>query len=166
MAGRAAILTVRPMTAYIAPLPINTDQARTSARAVHPAVRPSRLGRRDGKLALLSGLESLAGCRHRSLVTLAATADLVTVEAGTVLGQGHDLSRFWWMPIDGWLLVSTGGKQAVTVPAGRSWTGGTEGRISALRGGRVLMCSVGALDTATANDSRLAAAIRSSRVDV
>ena len=158
------------MTTYLPSLSIATDGAATipaAARRAHPARWMRRA--RDGKVAMLAGIESLAACGPRDLLALAAAADLVEVPAGTVLGHGSALAHSWWMPVDGWLLVSGHGNQAITVPSGWSWAAPTrnmppETRISALRGGKVLTTTTPRLLGTLDDFPRLATAIRSTLV--
>jgi hypothetical protein len=155
------------MTTYLPPLSITTATPKAASRRAHPARWLQRA--RDGKLDLLAGVESLATCGRRELVALAAAADLVEVPEGTVLGVGAALGQYWWMPVDGWLLVSGSGKQAITIPTGWSWTGpsrpiAADTRLTALRGGRVLTATSAALFGALDEHPRLAAAVRSTLV--
>ncbi|MHB8467953.1 MAG: hypothetical protein ACYDD7_24305, partial [Acidimicrobiales bacterium] len=130
------------MTIYLPPLTVTTERAGAipaQARRAHPARWLNR--RRDGKIALLAQLDSLADCRDADLLALAAAADMVDLPSGTVLGEGSELAHFWWMPIDGWLLVSGDDNQSITVPTGWSWAAPTRvvppgTKITALRGGR------------------------------
>lgn len=158
------------MTTYLPPVSLTPDRTATipaEARRAHPARWLQR--RRDGKVALLAGVDSLAECRDRDLVALAAAADMVDVPSGTVLGEGSQLAHYWWMPIDGWLLVSGHGNQAITVPSGWSWASPgrevpAELKISALRGGRILTTTVPRLLGTLEDFPRLSTAIRSTLV--
>jgi hypothetical protein len=160
------------MTTYLPPLTGAAEPATRSARRV--AGRQTRAARwltrhSDGKLQLVSGLESLAGCGRADLVALAAAADLVEIPEGTVLAEGRDLAHWWWMPIEGWLLLSGQGKQAVTIPAGWSWMAPARqvpigARLTALRGGRMLTAAVPSILGALDEHPRLAEAISSTLV--
>jgi hypothetical protein len=166
MANAAFVRTVIAMTTYLPPLSI-TAAPQVDSRRAHPARWLHR--QRDGKLELLAGVESLATCGSRDLVALAAAADLIDVPEGTVLGAGASLGQYWWMPVDGWLLVSGSGKQAITIPTGWSWAGPSrpipaDTQLTALRGGRVLTATTGALFGALEARPRLAAAVRSTLV--
>jgi hypothetical protein len=173
MAAGLSIRTVTCMTTYLPPVSITTDLTSAipaRARRAHPTGWSRRLRRwSDGKVALLADVEPFAQCRQADLVALAKAADIVNVPSGTVLGEGSDIKHLWWMPVDGWLLVSGAGNQAITVPAGWSWTArgrdtGPDTRISALRGGRVLTAALPELLGTLDEHPRLAEAIRSTLV--
>ncbi len=158
MAAAGPIRTVCTMTTITVPL----DAARRASRLAHPARR--RL--RDEKLEQLRGVEALAGCRRPELEALGRVADVMVVPAGTVLAEGWELTRQWWMPIDGWLLAEGDGALARTVPAGSSWAAPRiapeSGRLTALRPSTVLVAPVGRLMGAMADHPRLGTAIRAS----
>jgi hypothetical protein len=73
------------------------------------------------------------------------------------------------MPVDGWLLVSGDDNQAITVPTGYSYATGRDraGRnrkLSALRPGRVLVCSTSELESTLESHPRLGTAVQESLV--
>ena len=163
------------MTTYLPPVSITAEPAaRTARTARREAGRTARAARwlnrnADGKLELVSGVESLAGVARADLLALTIAADLVEVSEGTVLAEGRDLTHWWWMPVEGWLLLSGQGKQAVTIPAGWSWMAPGRAipagaRLTALRGGRMLTAPVPRILGALDEHPRLARAISSTLV--
>jgi len=165
MAAGPAIRTVTAMTTTLAPtitLPLERS------RDLHPARRPARWARRDGKLELIHGIDSLAGSPRSDVVALASVADLIEVSAGTVLEEGRRFGQQWWMPVDGWLLAEGDGNLARTVPAGASWVAprlpATGGRLTALRDGSVLVARTASLATTLFERPRLGATIRATLV--
>ena len=163
MATGVEFRTLTTMTTYLPPLIVTAEPVgRTARREGRTARWLSK--RADGKLQLIAGVESLAGCPKADLVALASAADLVDVPQGTVLGEGRDLGHFWWMPLDGWLLLSGHGNQAVTIPSGWSWMAPdrqvpANARLTALRGGRLLTAATPSLLGAMDEHPRLAQAI-------
>ena len=112
---------------------------------------------------------TFAGCLKADLKALSATADLVDLPEGTVLGIGQDLARWWWMPVTGWLLLTCGAEQARTIPSGWSWMAcdhspGQDARLTALHGSRVLTAPLPRLRGALDEHPRLAEAIRATLV--
>jgi hypothetical protein len=132
------------MTTYLPPISVTTERRAARREVTGPRFSFRWLApRRDGKIRMLAGVESLSQCSTPDLVALSAAADLFEVEEGTVLATGRELAQSWWMPIDGWLLLSGQGKQALTVPVGWSWLApsrhlASAARLTALRGGRIL----------------------------
>jgi hypothetical protein len=144
------------------------DDARRSARSVHPARRSRQFGRPDGKIDLLANLESLTDCRRPDLETLASTADLIQVPAGTVLAEGAELARFWWMPVEGWLLAEGDTEVSRSIPTGWSWTAprlpAVNGSLMALRPARLLVAPVHRIAGALNTRPRLGRAVRATLV--
>jgi hypothetical protein len=145
MAGRPPIRTVIGMDTLAPPILLPLDGAEQASRLAHPARRRARR-HRDGKLELMAAVDGLARCRWTDLEVLARTADLVHVGPGTVLAEGWEFRRQWWMPLEGWLLVEGEGTISRTVPAGRSWVAprlpDPQGRLSALREATALVAPV------------------------
>lgn len=85
------------------------------------AATPARVRRpKDGKLAALGAVPALARCRTEELAQLGAAADLFDLHEGATAACGLGVLTQWWMPIDGWLLLTGDGGPDRTVPAGRS----------------------------------------------
>ena len=169
MAIRGFFHTVTPMTTYLPPLSISTVGDRAAReRVAHPARWRSRSS--DRKVTLLAQIDAFSSLRKADLIALGAAADVIATPAGEVLAQDRDLSRHWWMPLDGWLLLSGQGKQAITVPAGWSFTadrnGPLTGRLSALREGRILTAPIQSLLGALDAHPHLAEAVRSTMVSI
>jgi hypothetical protein len=158
------------MTTYLPPISVTTERRAARREVTRPRFSLRWLApRSDGKVRVLAGVESLSHCSTADLVTLSATADMFEVEEGTLLATGCELAHAWWMPIDGWLLLSGQGKQALTVPAGWSWLASSRqltpaARLTALRGGRILTAPRRALLGALDEHPRLAEVIGSTLI--
>ncbi|HEY2428491.1 MAG TPA: hypothetical protein VGI06_06145 [Acidimicrobiales bacterium] len=155
------------MTTLAPTISLPLDGAERASRRAHPA--RARIGRpRDGKLARLAALEALAGCGRRDLEALASVADLTRVPAGTVLADGPELRRQWWMPVDGWLLAEGHHTVSRTVPAGWSWAAprfpAPGGRLTAVRESWVLVAPVPRLGAVLEECPRLGTAVRATLV--
>lgn len=168
MAERHPIRTVSTMTTFAPPIPLPVDD-RQAARLDHPARRRDRAGRwRDGKLRAMAAVDSLAACRRPDLEVLAAAADLIRVPAGTVLAEGWEFTRQWWMPVDGWLLAEGDSVVARTVPTGWSWVAprfpAANGRLSSPRESRLLVAPVHRLASVLDEHPRLGDVVRATLV--
>lgn len=131
MVAKRGVRTVGPMTISVAFTPLR------------PWIfRDQRVGHRrhpDLKIAVLGAVPNLRGL---PIEELASAADLTTVAAGETLARGPAVGAQWWMPIDGWLLLSGGAAPDRTVPAGSSvgwWDATPDARLRVLRPARVLV---------------------------
>jgi len=163
------------MTTFATPITLPLTGVETDTRVGYPTRDRARVaGRRpwarkvDGKVEMLRAVQALDGCGTGELNALARSADLVHVPAGTVLAEGAEFSRQWWMPIEGWLLVEGDGNVSRTIPAGSSWTApripALGGRITALRDTTTLVAALPHITAALYDYPRLGSAIRASLV--
>lgn len=100
--------------------------------AAPPLVRRPK----DEKLAALGAVPTLARCRTEELTQLGAAADLFELDEGATAACGMGVLTHWWMPIDGWLLLTGDGGPDRTIPAGRSiaaWQDVSMSQVHALR---------------------------------
>ena len=126
MGAKRGFRTVGPMTITVAfPMPRRW------------AAAPARVRRtKDGKLAELGAVPALARCRTEELAQLGAIADVFNLDEGATAACGIGVLTHWWMPIDGWLLLTGDGGPDRTVPAGRSiaaWQDVSTSQANALR---------------------------------
>lgn len=110
MGAKREFRTVGPMTITVA-FALPRRWAAAPARVRQP---------KDGKLAALGAVPALARCRTDELAQLGAVADLFDLDEGATAACGMGVMTQWWMPIDGWLLLTGDGGPDRTVPAGRS----------------------------------------------
>ena len=177
MATDRFVRTLPTMTTYLPPITVTVDPVPgTIRREARPGRLASRLrnlrttlDRSDAKLDLVSHVGSLARCTKSDLIALSSAADLIEVGEGTTLARGRELTHWWWMPIDGWLLLSGQGKQAVTIPSGWSWMAPNRrmppgARLTALRGGRMLTASLPVLLGTLDDHPKLAEAVSATLV--
>lgn len=126
MGAKRGFRTVGPMTITVA-FPLPRRWAAAPARVRHP---------KDQKIAALGAVPALARCRTEELTRLGATADLFDLDEGATAACGMGVLNQWWMPIDGWLLLTGDGGPDRTVPAGRSiaaWRDVSMSQVNALR---------------------------------
>lgn len=101
------------------------------------AIAPSGARRaKDAKIAALGAVPALARCRTEELVQLGAAADVIDLDEGATAARGLGVLVQWWMPIDGWLLLTGDGGPDRTVPAGRSiaaWNDVSTAQVDVLR---------------------------------
>ena len=131
MAAKCGFRTVGAMTISVAFTPLRrwTLLDRPVGHRRHP----------DHKIALLAAIPELHRC---PVEELASTADIITVGPGETLACGSAVGAQWWMPIEGWLLLSGGATPDRTVPAGSSvgwWNAAGDARLRVLRPARVLV---------------------------
>lgn len=168
MATLRPIRTVSTMTSFAPPIALPLD-GRDAARVDHPTRRRDRGTRwKDGKLRMMAAVPSLAECHRTDLEVLAAVADVIRVPAGSVLAEGWDLARQWWMPLEGWLLAEGDAVIARTIPTGWSWVAprlpAVGGRLTAPQASQVLVAPVPRIASTLTDHPRLGAAIRATLV--
>ena len=110
MGAKRGFRTVSPMTITVA-FAVPRRWVAAPARVRRP---------KDEKVAALGAVPALARCRSEELTQLGAVADLFDLDEGATAACGMGVVTQWWMPIDGWLLLTGDGGPDRTVPAGRS----------------------------------------------
>lgn len=141
------------------PTPVFVAPARWLARTSHPAA-PRRSG--DLKLDLLAATPAFERWPVDDLVALGAAADLLRADPGVTLAEGPGVRGQWWMPVEGWLLLTDGRGPDRTIPAGRALDGrqaSNTTRLRTLREAKVLVSPKATFDALLDRRPRLARAL-------